>query len=457
MLAGWRGRIGRAVPESIISKVLERSLAASSTDVQRTAPDLRRSAEHKSIEIASRRKIDFSRASKDMPLCVAAKDWQSLRRDFEASGMIVRKLHGQHSFAASEAWSVGVQLPHSESIADLRGAGAIWQVFPGLIKEPVDVHDFGGTVDAVYTWVDAEDLQWASAYQDALGASGREMTDSSVNRARFQSHDELRYSLRSLELNLPWINKIHLVTAGQRPSWLVKEHPKLVLVDHQTIFNDPESDLPTFNSHAIESQLVNIPNLAEHFLYVNDDVFFGRYLYPNAFFGPAGQAKYSLSSSHFAQAEDPGLPVNQAAVNNRNVVVERFGRTSSHKFRHVAHPQRLSVHRQLHEELEESIARVAANRFRSENDLSIPSSLVHQFAAQMGMGYPSSTSYRYIDIGSKASVLELMRLSRDRGVDMFCINEVLASSDADRRSVLAREILASKFPLPSTFELSKPE
>ena len=47
------------------------------------------------------------------------------------------------------------------------------------------------------------------------------------------------------------------------------------MVDHQEIFDDP-SKLPVFNSNAIISQPHRIPGLSEHFLYINDDVFFGR-------------------------------------------------------------------------------------------------------------------------------------------------------------------------------------
>ncbi|NAZ17484.1 hypothetical protein GT020_15635 [Glutamicibacter soli] len=340
----------------------------------------------------------------------------------------------------------------SDGIADLRGAGAIWQVFPGRIDKPLDAQDFDEKVDAVYTWVDADDPEWAANYQRALVASGRETVDSAVNRARFESRDELRYSLRSLELNLPWINKIHLVTAGQRPTWLKEDHPNLVLVDHCEIFTDPNSVLPTFNSHAIESQLANIPNLSEHFIYVNDDVFFARYLHPNTFFGPAGQAKYFMTGSHFTQAEDPELPINQAAANNRQVVVERFGRTTSRKFQHVAHSQRLEVHRELQREMPGRIAQIAANRFRSPDDLSIPSSLAHQYAARLGLGYPASVDYSYIDIGSHSASLDFLRLARNRNVDMFCINEVLALKDGPDRSDLVRSFLAARFPLPSSFE-----
>ncbi|MFD0331960.1 hypothetical protein ACFQZC_36840 [Streptacidiphilus monticola] len=89
----------------------------------------------------------------------------------------------------------------------------------------------------------------------------------------------MRYSLRSIHQYAPWVRRIHLVTAGQRPVWLNTDHPDIRVVDHREIFSDPDA-LPTFNSHAIESQLHHIDGLAEHFLYLNDDVLFGRLVSP---------------------------------------------------------------------------------------------------------------------------------------------------------------------------------
>ena len=56
--------------------------------------------------------------------------------------------------------------------------------------------------------------------------------------------------------------------------WLDTSHPQLRLVHHDAIL--PPDALPTFNSHAIESALHKVPDLAEQFVYLNDDFFLGR-------------------------------------------------------------------------------------------------------------------------------------------------------------------------------------
>jgi len=98
------------------------------------------------------------------------------------------------------------------------------------------------------------------------------------------------------------------------------------------------------------------------------------------------------------------------------------------------------------------IAQIAGHRFRSADDLSIPSSLAHQYAARLGLGFPSSVSYSYIDIGSRTAPLDFLRLARNKNVDMFCINEVLAHKNQPDRSAIVHDFLEARFPLPSSFE-----
>ncbi|XP_065898347.1 N-acetylglucosamine-1-phosphotransferase subunits alpha/beta-like [Dysidea avara] len=104
--------------------------------------------------------------------------------------------------------------------------------------------------------------------------------DLSVNR--FYDNEELRYSLRSVDMFAPWIRRIYLVTNGQIPSWLQVDHPRLTIVTHEEIFTN-HSHLPTFSSPAIETHLHRIPGLSRHFIYLNDDVMFGDHVTPEDF------------------------------------------------------------------------------------------------------------------------------------------------------------------------------
>ena len=72
---------------------------------------------------------------------------------------------------------------------------------------------------------------------------------------------QLKYSLRSLEMFAPWIRNIYIVTNGQVPNWINLNNNKINIIFHYQIFNSIENDLPTFNSNAIEMHLHKIPGL----------------------------------------------------------------------------------------------------------------------------------------------------------------------------------------------------
>ncbi|XP_023723250.1 N-acetylglucosamine-1-phosphotransferase subunits alpha/beta isoform X7 [Cryptotermes secundus] len=112
--------------------------------------------------------------------------------------------------------------------------------------------------------------------------------------SRFEDKEELRYSLRSLERFAPWVRHVYLVTNGQIPYWLDMENPRLTVVTHDQIFPDP-SHLPTFSSPAIESHIHRIPGLSRKFLYLNDDVMFGKEVWPDDFITNTNGQKVYLS------------------------------------------------------------------------------------------------------------------------------------------------------------------
>ena len=146
-------------------------------------------------------------------------------------------------------------------------------------------------IDLVYMWVDGSDPEWLKTKNHYLALAGMETQASPEISGdnRWRDNDELKYSLRSVEKNAPWINHIYIITGfNQVPKWLNINHPKITIVPHESIF--PADALPTFNSNAIEMCIPNIPDLSEHFLLANDDCFFFRPLKPSFFFDSYGRA-----------------------------------------------------------------------------------------------------------------------------------------------------------------------
>ncbi|KJK56322.1 stealth conserved region 3 domain-containing protein [Saccharothrix sp. ST-888] len=318
---------------------------------------------------------------------------------------------------------------------------------------PTDV-DF--PVDVVYTWVDGGDPAWRERKNKALVALGMAPsdTDGSSDEARFRNREELRYSLRSLDMYAPWVRTIHLVTDDQVPYWLDTDHPRVKVVSHREIFGDT-GKLPSFNSHAIESRLHRIEGLAEHFLYFNDDVFLGRALSADSFFLGTGQAKCFQSPT----TVDPN-PVQDgeefafiAAKNNRALLEREFGRTLTNTFLHTPHALRRSVLADLEERFPAEVARTAEAQLRSETDLAITSSLHHYYGMFTGRSVAAPISSGFINVGLRVQHPKLARLLSTRGNDVFCINDYHnADVSAEEQADILGVFLPSYFPVPSQYE-----
>ena len=124
-------------------------------------------------------------------------------------------------------------------------------------------------IDFVITWVDMDDPKWQIEFAKYSGAPDN--IKNGVSEARFRDYGFLKYWFRGVENFAPWVHKIHFITCGQKPEWLNADHPKIHLVQHRDYI--PQKFLPTFNSVVIEYYLHKIPDLAEHFVYFNDDFY----------------------------------------------------------------------------------------------------------------------------------------------------------------------------------------
>ena len=137
-------------------------------------------------------------------------------------------------------------------------------------------------VDLVYLWCDGSDPEFKKKKDLWREKKGSSESSEATSSARFVQIDELKYSLRSVEKYIPWINHIYVITSNQTPKWLNTKNPKITIIDDSQLV--PKRFLPVFNSNAIEAALHKIPNLSEHFLYACDDMFVNRPLKKSFFF-----------------------------------------------------------------------------------------------------------------------------------------------------------------------------
>ncbi|ASU85441.1 hypothetical protein CDO52_23920 [Nocardiopsis gilva YIM 90087] len=337
--------------------------------------------------------------------------------------------------------------------------------FPAFIRRLPD--DVTFPIDVVYTWVDGADPQWTAARDHHLSRIGA-LNPTAASHSRYVDRDELRYSLRSLEMYAPFVRNIYIVTDGQCPAWLDASSDRVRVIDHRDIFDD-HSVLPVFNSHAIETRLHHIEGLSEHYLYLNDDVFFGRHVSARTFFHGNGIAKVFPSPFQFGlgipRVDDQ--PVDGAAKNNRELIRGAFARFPAHKFKHTPIPQLRSVMFDLEARFPIPIARTTASRFRQPGDVSMASSLHHYYALLTGRAVEGEIDYTYMNLADPEGVATRMRaLEERRPFDAFCINDTTspargaAVGGADAAGVRAaaidrqvRAFLESYFPFPGSLEL----
>ncbi|MFF5080904.1 stealth family protein [Actinoplanes sp. NPDC000266] len=315
-------------------------------------------------------------------------------------------------------------------------------------------------IDAVYTWVDGEDPAWFERKARALRDNGwvAGSNGQTANPSRFVSRDELRYSLRSLHAFAPWIRHVFLVTDDQVPAWLDLDRADLTVVSHREIFGDT-GRLPTFNSQAIESRLHRVPGLAEHFLYLNDDVFLGRPVPPEMFFTPGGLTRFFPSGARVDPApRRPGdTPANSAGKNNRDLIRDTFGRVLTRKMKHTPHPSRRSVLAEIELRFADEVKATSEHQFRHPEDIALLSSLQQYYAYLTGRAAPGEIEYMYTDLADPSTPFRLARLLHNRNLDAFCLNDT-DSPDAlvPEQAALLAEFLPAYLPFPSRWELSTP-
>jgi len=131
-------------------------------------------------------------------------------------------------------------------------------------------------IDAVILWVNGNDKK----HQDKIlkFVKDKNLVKTKAFRTRYDQVNEIKYTIDSLLKFAPFIRKIHLITDNQIPDFFTEKinknsYDKVFIVDHKKVFDGYQKYLPTFNCRSIETCIYRIPNLSEHFIYLNDDFF----------------------------------------------------------------------------------------------------------------------------------------------------------------------------------------
>jgi hypothetical protein len=307
-------------------------------------------------------------------------------------------------------------------------------------------------VDLVYLWVDGNDPEWQKKRHKYLPAFDH--TDA-LCEGRYVNNDELRYSLRSVEKYANWIRKIFIVTDNQIPSWLDVSNPKIKIIDHSEIL--PPEARPCFNSEVIEYFLYKIPDLSEHFIYANDDMFLNKNVSPSDFFCDDGFPIVRLRRKYFGYFRyklkyvfsDTCSAYKKTYIRASDEVYKRLKKRYWDFLHHNIDAYRKSDYKMAMENIfNDIIEKTMLNHIRSENGLQRIAILYYALTVKHG-------HLRYVK-EQESFTIPLYKIQRKLHdltpeTTFFCLNDDEHSCNGNR--VAARLFLESRFPVKSEFEI----
>jgi len=322
-------------------------------------------------------------------------------------------------------------------------------------------------IDFVLPWVDGTDAEWQ---KDKAKYSGTELSDSSI--ARYRDWENLQYVFRGIEKFTPWVNKVHFITYGHLPQWLNTENPKLHIVNHKDFMK--EENLPVFSCNPFEVNLHRIPDLAEHFIYLNDDIFFLKPLKEEYFFKNGLPCDTAALSVIETAEETTNIPVWNAVTvvnrhfNKKEVLFGNFGKWFNLKYRehlirtlcllpwgfmsgfYRAHGPASYVKKTwetLWEKEPEILERTATHRFRESTDVAQFLFKIWQLCE--GNFYPRYDKCKSVNLELPEEEIRKLILSRN---PIICLNDrnEIANFEAMKAAII--ESLDTILPQKSSFE-----
>lgn len=292
-------------------------------------------------------------------------------------------------------------------------------------------------VDLVISYVDNSNNEWkynCSKYTKTADA-----------RFFRVGKNQLRYVLRSVEQNLPFINQVFLIVQNKSevPDYIDTE--KVRVVTHDTFI--PKKYLPTFNINTILTFLAEIPDLSEHFIYTEDDIFILNELTVDDFF----VKDKTITRYHKLIFESNRPNSFESIVMNCNQLV--FGKSKTDmwnegftiKPHHTLRPYKKSVYRQCIDKYWNKIES-CLTRFRSP--LNYSNYIVDLYSYKNGDAI-DSTTFKNNGIYNNASNEEIV--IKANSADTICILDHFIDVDIFENKTLIN-LFKTKFPNVCKYE-----
>ncbi|KAM9941304.1 hypothetical protein ACTFIT_007840 [Dictyostelium discoideum] len=229
-------------------------------------------------------------------------------------------------------------------------------------------------IDIVYTWVNGSDPVNIEKYIKYVDYNDRL---ESITKGRYRDYGILKYSLRSVRKNAPWVRKIFIVTADQIPTWFNTStiDDNVEFIFHSELYKN-KSHLPTFNSDSIEINLFNLPKRVSNcFLYLNDDIYFSNPVLPSDFydenFNPyIFQRQHKISSDFEIYENGTRGSIHYTSMINTNRVLDKLWfKSKRYRSDHGVLPLNKKILKLIYKKLEEEVEETSSHRFRDPKDL----------------------------------------------------------------------------------------
>jgi hypothetical protein len=227
------------------------------------------------------------------------------------------------------------------------------------------------TIDAVVLWVDGNDLNHKEKIYHYVDDKSKIYKNNF--RTKFDQVNEIEFTIDSILKFAPFIRNIFIVTDEQIPDFLKntelkKTYNNVKIIDHKVIFSSYEEYLPVFNCRPIESCIYRIPDLAEHFIYFNDDFFLINETKPEDFFKngmPVLRGKWKRFDSDliYKKWKKPRI----GHKHSQQKAAKILGFKKYYLFYHTPHPLRKSTFEKYFENNKDVFISNIKYKFRNEN------------------------------------------------------------------------------------------
>ena len=327
-------------------------------------------------------------------------------------------------------------------------------------------------IDFVIPWVDGSDPVWRKSHDQF---AQQEDQDYNPDNIRFRDWGLLRFWFRGVEKYAPWVRKIHFVTCGQVPSWLNLDHPKLHFVKHSDYL--PARYLPTFSSRPIELSFHKIDDLAEQFVYFNDDTFLTAPVTPSDFFVKGLPRDYGLRNyiGHYDRTSHNEL--NAVILINlhldfhasyrkhiwewynyrygfhalKNLFFFRYKDFIGAKIMHIPTVYLKSTYLEAWRACETVLEETSLRKFRDVRDVN--QWLLKYWQLATGRFYPQHLRFgRLVSIHETESIKKCLQ---NKTYKTICVNDACGCDYDSLKSTVTR-LFATYFPEKSSFELDFP-